>query len=239
MNFLKSALVIGGVGLLGATGVIYFGVVHPGADEPHSAAVYRLIETARERAIAVRADDVVVPALGDAEQIRRGAGNYASMCVACHLAPGAAGTELSQGLYPAPPNLSTQAIRSPEHAFWVIKHGIKASGMPAWGKSMDDPYIWDMVAFLQAMPTMDAASYRELVASSDGHSHGGGESMPHPNGSAGGGDHHGAVAEGSSAAAHDHGSHDHGAHDHGDAAAATEAAPADHHDDPNAPPHAH
>ncbi|MFN9966781.1 MAG: hypothetical protein ACK52N_08020 [Lysobacteraceae bacterium] len=43
MNFLKSALVIGGVGLLGATGVIYFGVVHPGADEPHSAAVYRLI----------------------------------------------------------------------------------------------------------------------------------------------------------------------------------------------------
>jgi hypothetical protein len=161
------------------------------------------------------------------------------MCVACHLAPGAAGTELSQGLYPAPPNLSTQAIRSPEHAFWVIKHGIKASGMPAWGKSMDDPYIWDMVAFLQAMPTMDAAAYRDLVASSDGHSHGGGESMPHPHGSSSGGDHHGAVDEGSSAAAHDHSSHDHGAHDHGDAADSTEAAPADHHDDPNAPPHAH
>ena len=117
MTFLKSALLIGGVGLLGATGAIYFGVVHPGADEPHSAPVYRLIETARERAIAVRASDIVVPALGDAEQIRRGAGNYASMCVACHLAPGAPGTELSRGLYPAPPNLSTQAIRSPENAF--------------------------------------------------------------------------------------------------------------------------
>jgi hypothetical protein len=37
MNFLKSALLIGGVGLLGATAAIYFGVVHPGADEPHSA----------------------------------------------------------------------------------------------------------------------------------------------------------------------------------------------------------
>ncbi len=111
----------------------------------------------------------------------------------------------------------------------MIKHGIKASGMPAWGKSMDDPYIWDMVAFLQAMPTMDAAAYRDLVASSDGHSHGGGESMPHPHGSAGGGDHHGAADEAGSAAAHDP----------GDAADSTEAAPADHHDDPNAPPHAH
>jgi mono/diheme cytochrome c family protein len=237
MNFFKSAAVL--IGVMGVAGAatLGFGWVHPGADEPHSAPVYALLEFARERGIAVRAAGIEVPALGDPEQLKRGAGNYASMCVACHLAPGMSGTELSQGLYPAPPNLSAEAIRSPENAFWVIKHGIKASGMPAWGKSMDDPYIWDMVAFLQAMPGMTPEAYRDLVASSDGHSHGGGESMPHGHsGAAGAADHHG------ESGADDAGAHDHGTHDHG---AAAEVPSADaqtddhHHDDPNAPPHAH
>lgn len=61
----------------------------------------------------------------------------------------------------------------------MIKHGIKASGMPAWGGSMDDEFIWNMSAFLQKLPTLDKAGYQALVASSDGHSHGGGETQGH------------------------------------------------------------
>ena len=68
---------------------------------------------------------------------------------------------------------------NPAHHFWVIKHGIKASGMPAWGKSMNDEYIWNMVAFLQGLPKLNAEQYRAMVASSGGHSHGGGETEPH------------------------------------------------------------
>ncbi|MCX7563678.1 cytochrome c [Xanthomonadaceae bacterium XH05] len=61
----------------------------------------------------------------------------------------------------------------------MIKHGIKASGMPAWGKNMGDEYIWNMAAFLQVLPTLDATAYKELVDSSEGHSHGGGETQGH------------------------------------------------------------
>jgi hypothetical protein len=57
----------------------------------------------------------------------------------------------------------------------LIKHGVKASGMPAWGKSMNDDYIWNLAAFLQALPKLDEAGYRTMVAQSGGHSHGGGE----------------------------------------------------------------
>ena len=64
-------------------------------------------------------------------------------------------------------------------AFWVIKHGIKASGMPAWGKSMSDEYVWNLAAFLQELPKLDEKRYRELIAQSSGHSHGGGETHPH------------------------------------------------------------
>jgi len=150
---------------------------------------------ARERSIEVRAAKLQVPAnLNDAERIRQGAGNYNAMCVACHLAPGAAATELSKGLYPVPPNLSKQPV-APAEAFWVIKHGIKASGMPAWGLSMDDEFIWNMAAFLQELPKLDKAGYQALVESSDGHSHGGGETDGHSHGEDAGTDHHGSGEE--------------------------------------------
>jgi hypothetical protein len=101
------------------------------------------------------------------------------MCTGCHLAPGMAPTELSKGLYPAPPALARATGGNPSHHFWVIKHGVKASGMPAWGGSMDDEYIWGLVAFLQVLPTLTPAQYQAMVASSGGHAHGGGETMPH------------------------------------------------------------
>lgn len=98
------------------------------------------------------------------------------MCIGCHLAPGVEGTELSQNLYPAPPNLAQVGTRgSPATTFWIIKHGIKSTGMPAWGKSMADEYIWGMIAFLEQLPKLNASQYHALVTSSEGHSHGGGE----------------------------------------------------------------
>jgi mono/diheme cytochrome c family protein/ketosteroid isomerase-like protein len=155
------------------------GLYNVAADEEHSGLVYNLLETTRDRSIAARAADIQVPDLGDAQRIRRGAGNYDAMCVGCHRAPGASDTEISRGLYPPPPNLSTTANLDPARAFWVIKHGIKSTGMPAWGKSMQDSYIWDMVALLRELPKMDAERYAAEVRSSGGHSHGGGESGEH------------------------------------------------------------
>ena len=168
--------VAGAVAVVGVAGVVYFGLINVGADDPHSAPVHAFLDTARDRSIVVRAQDIKVPDLTDQQQIRAGAGNYDSMCVACHLSPGAAPTELSNGLYPAPPNLATAGLAgNPAKTFWIIKHGIKATGMPAWGKSMQDQYIWEMVAFIQQLPSLDADQYQSLVASSGGHQHGGGE----------------------------------------------------------------
>lgn len=70
----------------------------------------------------------------------------------------------------------TRPLENPTAAFWVIKHGIKMTGMPAWGKSMDDEYVWGLVAFLNQHPGMPTGRYPELVAASGGHQHGGSES---------------------------------------------------------------
>jgi mono/diheme cytochrome c family protein len=161
-------------------GFVWSGIYDIGADSIHSRPVYSMLQTLRERSITAHVGKLQPPAnLNDMALIRQGAGNYDAMCTGCHLGPGIEPTELSRGLYPAPPNLSKAGEFVPSHHFWVIKHGIKASGMPAWGRSMGDEYIWGMVAFLQQMPKLDAAHYRALVASSGGHSHGGGESDEH------------------------------------------------------------
>ncbi len=226
MKTVKSLLLILVALLALGLATIYSGVISVAADEPHSALTHSLIETARERSISRRLSEIEVPDLSSDVQIRSGAGNYAAMCASCHLAPGIGATELSTGMYPAPPNLSEVGAKNPARTFWVIKHGIKASGMPAWGVSMEDQYIWNMVAFIARLPDLDAEAYAQWVASSDGHAHGGGETH----------DHHRDHTEGpaNSEPAHDHSSHDH--RDQGDKKAKSRV---EHHDDSGSPPHKH
>ncbi|RTL37308.1 MAG: cytochrome c [Rhodocyclaceae bacterium] len=176
---IASALAV--TGLAAGAIALYAGAIDVAADKPHAQLTYRLLEFARERSIAVRARDIEPPVdLATPERVRRGSGNYDAMCVGCHLSPGAEDSEIRKGLYPTPPRLADKpaAALDPQFAqarrFWIIKHGIKASGMPAWSKGgMEDEAIWDLVAFIQQLPGLTTADYRALVASSEGHSHGG------------------------------------------------------------------
>ncbi len=142
-----------------------------GADVPHTPIVKSMLGMLVDRSIETRSLRIPVPDIKDDARLVKGAGNYAAMCAQCHLSPGSAETELSRGLYPEPPNLSKEAPKTAE-VFWVVKHGIKASGMPAWGKSMDDDSIWNVAAFVQQLPKLDQGKYKEMVAQSGGHSHG-------------------------------------------------------------------
>lgn len=216
---LVGAIATAGLGMSIAAIVIASGVIDAGADTPHSAVVFSILNYARERAIARSSGQINAPTnLSEPERIRRGAGNYDAMCINCHLAPGVVDSEIRKGLYPAPPNLSQQFASAADGSdaarrFWIIKHGIKASGMPAWSKGgMDDESIWDMVAFLQKMPALSKAEYGQLVASGEGHSHGGLDSSGRH------GDHHGEAGETQTQSAksqdHAHGRHSQSRHEH-------------------------
>jgi len=143
---------------------VYAGAYDIGADAPHSAPVAWMIEQVRDRSVAARARAIAPPAdLASPGRIAAGAGLYAEMCAGCHLAPGMERTEISQGLYPPAPLLTRGGDLSPAEEFWIIKHGIKLTGMAAWGRTHDDTLIWDMVAFLRRAPSLDTASYQALV----------------------------------------------------------------------------
>lgn len=179
MSHVYKLAFLAALGLLGVGGFVYSGLYHMGADDPHWPVTYRLIEILRDRSIAARSGDIEVPAdLGDPVRARRGAGNYDAMCAGCHLAPGRRDSEIRKGLYPQPPNLALPDKASERYMaanqFWVIKHGLKMSGMPAWGKAgVDDASIWDMVALIPKLSSLSPNEYQRLVTSSGGHAHAG------------------------------------------------------------------
>src|SRR5438309_2877235 len=145
---------------------IYAGIYNIGADAPHSKIVFGALQELRERAIANYSRGVTPPAdLNDSKRIAAGAGLYNEMCTGCHLGPGVERSELSQGLYPSAPELARGDDLTPAQQFWVIKHGVKLTAMPAWGKTHDDQLIWDMVAFIRQMPKMSPQQYKATVAS--------------------------------------------------------------------------
>ncbi len=144
--------------------VIYAGVYDIGADVRHTKVVYWIITQLRDRSIAVRAQDLSPPAdLMGRERITAGAGLYASNCSGCHLAPDMDGTAISQGLYPTPPQFSGKLDHSAKQEFWMIKHGVKLTAMPAWGRTHSDNQLWDMVAFVRTLPSLSPEQYQAIV----------------------------------------------------------------------------
>jgi mono/diheme cytochrome c family protein len=171
-------------GTAGAVVVHSGGLLNFAADEPHPSVVEGFIAQARERFIANRSEDVQVPDLGNPDLVAAGAAHYVPMCAGCHLGPGTEDTEIRRGLYPQPPNLGQPEQHAGGHhhgdmtgsarrQFWIIKHGIKMTAMPAWGTTHSDEEIWGLVAFLQKLPEMSPEEYAKLQEpAAGGHEHG-------------------------------------------------------------------
>ncbi len=180
MKTLKMLVVLLLLGGIGGLGFLYSGLYPVAATDPHYDVTYWALETLRERSIARAASDIDVPDLSDPELLLSGGADYNEMCAGCHLKPGLRETDFTLGLYPSPPDLTLSPDQhdhahpfgdhDPEDAlrrqFWIIKHGIKASGMPAWGLTHSDDRIWAMVAFLQQLPAMDEMQY-DIVTTRD------------------------------------------------------------------------
>jgi len=179
MQLLKSILIV--LVVVGAAGLgfIYSGVYPIGADDHHTRVVHWALETLREQSIARSSRDIQVPPLDDPGLLLSGGADYNEMCARCHLKPGKSESDFSLGLYPSPPNLTVadedgNGDDLAAERFWIIKHGIKASGMPAWGATHSDERIWAMVAFLSRLPDMTPLQYQIVTARPEadaGHAH--------------------------------------------------------------------
>jgi cytochrome c553 len=104
------------------------------------------------------------PPLDDPALVLRGAGHYATGCAPCHGAPGRAPSLITQRMLPQPPPLvGGGREHSPAALFWIIKHGLKYTAMPAWPTQQRDDEVWAMVAFVRRLPRLGPDEYRALA----------------------------------------------------------------------------
>lgn len=138
------------------------------AVDPEPGWADRAMAEIADRSVARHAAGIAVPPLGDPDVVRRGAVLYGELCAACHGGPGVKPSPVGMGLNPGPPDLvdAGKAMPPPE-IYWIVKNGIKMSGMPAFGPatgpghSEDD--LWALVAFVRALPRLSPEAYREDV----------------------------------------------------------------------------
>ncbi|AGK58759.1 cytochrome C class I protein [Hyphomicrobium denitrificans 1NES1] len=170
---------IAALAVLAAGGLIYIysGTYNVAASNPHSPILGWVLVTARDKSIAARTDEVGPPPPPSPSSIKEGFEHFDEMCVACHGAPGVERGEVGKGLNPKPPDLVrlSKGI-DPRQLFWVVKNGIRMTGMPSFGATHNDHAIWNIVAFLKELPATTAQKYqdmkKELAASqSSGHEH--------------------------------------------------------------------
>ena len=158
--------------VLGAGAVIYAGIYDVAATSPHWRMTSWLLETARIRSIKAQAAGIAAPpGLDDQAKVIIGVEHYAAHCAVCHGAPGVPKGAMARGLYPPPPNLAkTALLYTPAELFWILRHGIKMTGMPSWSDHSDEE-IWATVGFLEKLPGMSEREYAELLTA--GMAHGG------------------------------------------------------------------
>ncbi|WEF34430.1 c-type cytochrome [Pseudoduganella chitinolytica] len=154
----------GAVAALAGYAVFRGGWYDVAATRQHFQFVHTLLERAMQHSVAFHARDVAVPARAPGA-VLHGAGLYSQHCQQCHGAPGVAPLPFAQSMQPVPGPLVDAARHwQPRELYWITRHGIKMSGMPAWGVRLSEAELWALVAFLQRMPHLTAADYRATLA---------------------------------------------------------------------------
>lgn len=159
MKFLVFLLIL--IGLLAVAASNY----DVAASRPHgrvvSALLHEFLEfSIRREARGVEMSDVVLISQPEAAQ------HYRSMCEACHGAPGVDMPMLGKGLYPAPPELYVEEEGwSDKEIFWIVKHGIKFTGMPGFGSDHSDSELWGLAMFVKKLPGLSKEDYAAFFPS--------------------------------------------------------------------------
>jgi mono/diheme cytochrome c family protein len=155
---------------LGGVAFLYSGIYNVAATSDHSEAVYWVLEQGMRASVRTRASSVEEPPAIDEAMLRKGAHCFDANCAQCHGAPGKSPHAFALGMLPTGKSLVQTARDWPiEHIYWVTRHGIRTTAMPAWEFRLADRDLWAVAAFVQQeLPQLTVEQYRERVADASG-----------------------------------------------------------------------
>jgi mono/diheme cytochrome c family protein len=144
-GFAAALLLIPAVGLA----CFAFGFTEIRSDMKPSALETRIMSSAVHNSVRRSASNLPAPPPAANEAIIAGGKLYAMGCMGCHGELGKPFHEDLVGFPPAPqlPHAGTQ-YSEPE-LYWIVKHGIRATGMSAYGPFYSEQQLWNLAAFLR------------------------------------------------------------------------------------------
>ena len=154
-SFFVGVLVVLGCLIVGGGALVVSGGYNVAADVPHWKVTLLLLEAVKDRSIAVHSKGITVPPLDEESLIQAGFPHFHGTCRLCHGGPGYPREEFAEGLYPEPPYLSSPDLQrelGDRELYWIVKNGLKMTGMPAFGKTHSEDQLWGIVAFLRRLP---------------------------------------------------------------------------------------
>ncbi len=161
--FIHLGLTLLVAGILGVI-VLVGGLAPIKASSGHWPITYWLLDFAKTRSVATHSMNIEPPDLDKPYRIAQGAGLYEMNCSWCHGSPARPVPRIPAAMTPNPPGLEPKVAKyEPSELFYIIKHGIKFTGMPAWPSQTRDDEVWAVVAFCLTLPDTDAATYRSLA----------------------------------------------------------------------------
>jgi mono/diheme cytochrome c family protein len=166
MKTLSILFVILGFLICAIVAFVWSGSYNVAATVPHWGITHWFLEKVREQSISAHSRGTIVPSLNNPKLVETGFKNYHEMCRLCHGATGYSRTEIAKGLYPAPPELASEDVvkrRSDGEIYWVIKNGIKMTGMPAFGPTHSEDELLGIVAFLKRLSNLKPEEYKAMV----------------------------------------------------------------------------
>jgi len=151
------ALAVGGI-LLARSGRVDLT-----ADQKPSWLENMLAGSAADASVEQHAPKVKNPLPADEETLLAGARIYTNTCAGCHGDPTNPDSAFGKNFYPPVPQFFKVSPDMPENEnFYIIEHGIRWTGMPAWKGSLSDKQMWQVVTLLSHIDKLPPSVDKEL-----------------------------------------------------------------------------
>ena len=149
-NILVSVVLTLAVVSMAVLALTMLGLMPVNADGPHSKLEAKIMPVVLHASIARRAPKETNPVSINEDNLKAGVDTFKVMCARCHSTPGGGPSVYGQSFYPPAPQLQGGLPGyTDSQLFWIIKHGIRNTGMPAWGSMLSDEEIWQIVTLLK------------------------------------------------------------------------------------------
>lgn len=131
---------------------IRLGFLNPQADIPEDALEKNVAMPSLDASVDRRAPEIKNPLQATDDNLTAGMKIYQMNCASCHGDIRQPNGIFAEALYPRAPQFVQNAPDMPENQnFYIIEHGVRLSGMPAWKQILNDQQVWQVTTFLSHM----------------------------------------------------------------------------------------